>query len=52
MILRKDSNALGVCLRLEALALALKEDLQLLIIGDDAIVDDGEAVSWITPGTS
>jgi hypothetical protein len=35
-------NALGIGLRLELEALSGEEGLELLVVGDDAIVDDGE----------
>jgi hypothetical protein len=35
-------DALGVGFGLEAEALGLEQSLELLVVGDDAIVDDGE----------
>lgn len=36
----KFGDALGVCLRLESEPLAFEECLQLLVVGNDAIVND------------
>jgi hypothetical protein len=35
-------DALGICLRLELEALALEKSLELLVVGNDTIVDNGE----------
>lgn len=35
---------LGVCLRLEVVSLRLQEALDVLVVGDDAVVDDDERV--------
>lgn len=51
-VLSEDSNALSVGLRLEVLALALQQNLQLLVVGDDTIMDNGKAVGGITPSRS
>jgi hypothetical protein len=48
-VLGQLGNALGVGLGLEAEALALEESLQLLVIGDDTIVNDGELPVGVGP---
>ena len=40
-------NALGICFGLELESLALKEDLQLLVVGDNTIVDYGKLPSGV-----
>jgi hypothetical protein len=42
-------NGLGVGLSLELVALALEQGLQLLVICDDAVVDDGELPVGVGP---
>lgn len=41
-VLDQLGNALGIRLGLESEALALEQGLELLVVGDDTIVDDGE----------
>ena len=41
-VLGQFCDCFSVRLRLEAVALALQQLLQLLVVGDDAIVNDGE----------
>jgi hypothetical protein len=48
-VLGQLGNALGVGLGLEAEALALEEGLQLLVVGDDTIVNDGELPVGVGP---
>jgi len=43
-------NSLGVGLRLELEALALEQRLELLVVCDDTIVDDGELPVGVGPG--
>lgn len=45
-------NSLGVGLCLELEALALEQNLEFLVICDDAIVDDGELPVGVGPGKS
>ena len=39
-VLGELSDALGICLGLELEPLSFKESLKLLVVGDDAVVDD------------
>lgn len=41
-VLDQLGNAFGIGLSLESEALALKQGLELLVVGDDTIVDNGE----------
>lgn len=43
-------NGLGVRLRLELEALALEQRLELLVVCDDSVVDDGELPVGVGPG--
>jgi hypothetical protein len=43
-------DGLSVRLGLELVALALEEDLELLVVCDDTIVDDGELPVGVGPG--
>jgi hypothetical protein len=43
-------DALGIRLGLEAEALALEQSLELLVVGDDTVVDDGELPVRVGPG--
>jgi hypothetical protein len=42
-------NALGVGLGLENISLALEKSLELLVVGDDTVVDDGETGGRVGP---
>jgi len=42
-------NAFGVGVSLELEALALEECLQLLVVGDDTVVDDCKLPLWVRP---
>jgi hypothetical protein len=48
-VLGELGDTLGVRLALENLALALEQGLQLLVVGNDTIVDDREPGSWVAP---
>lgn len=43
-------NGLGICLRLELEALALKQGLEFLVVCDDSVVDDGKLPVGVRPG--
>jgi hypothetical protein len=49
-VLGQLGDALGISLGLELEALALEQSLQLLVVGDDAVVDDGELPVGVGPG--
>lgn len=42
-------NTLGISLRLKLVALLLKECLQVLVVGDNAVMDNGELVTAVRP---
>lgn len=46
-VLGELGNALGICLRLKLEPFSLKESLKLLVVGNDAIVNDRELPCWI-----
>src|SRR5690606_23871851 len=48
-VLGELGNALGIRLGLEPEALALEQSLQLLVVGDNAIVDNGELPVGVGP---
>jgi hypothetical protein len=49
-VLGELGNGLGIGLGLELVALALEENLQLLVVCDDTVVDDGELPGGVRPG--